>query len=389
MFKDNRRVVLFTLAFLYIFGESTLAPFYPQFFEKEFGVSSPHLTGAYLMVCRFAVVLSAPLWGIMSQKYKLTHMLPVAQIAAIVAALGCYFSDSLWFFFGASLLLVTAKCSALLLYPELLKGRSSRVQVICNVHLLANIAVLVATVAGIWVMGLASPRTAFLIAAGLELMQLGLCLLLKEKSKEEKQEPTSARSDSIPYKQWFAQTGSLLLMSYCALQLIRPFFTKFITDEAGLSLLQSGICFLVPFAVAAPLLYLIGRTYKGGRYMMLISVGLTVFVFSLLGQVATGSQILLWSGRVLMGIVTVLLPLAFDEKVFSEAAEGSSSKVYSWSFALQNLALIIAPLCSALLVEWGSLYWPFYASLILTLVTLFKFTLYLQSEKNNVEELTV
>lgn len=60
----NRSIsVLFVCAFTYIFSEVLLAPFYPVFFEKVFGVEDLSYTGFYIFICRVTVVLTAPFWG--------------------------------------------------------------------------------------------------------------------------------------------------------------------------------------------------------------------------------------------------------------------------------------------------------------------------------------
>ena len=81
---------LFLCVFLAIFNEVLLSPFYPQFFRKVFGVEDLAYTGFYIFVCRLTVVLSAPIWGILSRRLEVKHLLYIGQAgtAVMTALLG-------------------------------------------------------------------------------------------------------------------------------------------------------------------------------------------------------------------------------------------------------------------------------------------------------------
>ncbi|MBC1304409.1 MFS transporter, partial [Trichormus variabilis] len=168
---------LFLCVFLSIFNEVLLSPFYPQFFRKVFGVTDLAYTGYYIFVCRLTVVLCAPVWGVLSRRFEVKHLLFVGQLGAafMTALMGT--STSAEQFLIYTILLLLCKSSYLLVYPLIIQlgGEEKRTAIAGTYQAVFHSAIIIATIVGAFMVNINTPLIIFYGIAAADLLQLAVC----------------------------------------------------------------------------------------------------------------------------------------------------------------------------------------------------------------------
>jgi DHA1 family multidrug resistance protein-like MFS transporter len=364
---------LYICVFLYVFTEVLLSPFYPQFFQKVFGIDDLSYTGFYIFVCRFTVVLFAPLWGLLSRYVEVRHLLFFGQAATALFTALLATSDTANQFMMFSVLLLMFKSSYLLVYPLLVQinGQHKSASVAGSYHAVFHLAIIVSTVAGAWMIHLKAPLDVFYWVAIADLIQLGLCwaALRGTVFRQDTSAPNETKGvrDQIGF---LLMLGMVILTFHLANNVVRPFFTKYTESDFGLSLVESSLIFLIPslmFIIAMPF---IKSWSKPERLTQLLVVGLTVLAISLYLQGWAESLLLLIIGRLLYGFFLAVTQAALEIRLFNNSSSNRLHFNYSLAVSFQNIGLLMAPLLASTLVSLYSLAAPLVVAAVLCVVTL-------------------
>ena len=108
------QLALYACGFMFIFTETLLSPFYPQFFAKVFNLDDAYITGEFMAMCRLVVIFSAPLWGVLARYFDPVKLLIVGQILAAVLTAAIAWVQTIQEFYVLTVFLLIFKSSYLL-----------------------------------------------------------------------------------------------------------------------------------------------------------------------------------------------------------------------------------------------------------------------------------
>lgn len=406
MQRPSSTSLLLCCGFLFVFTETVLSPFYPQFFQQVFGRTDLALTGNYVATCRLTVLLAAPLWGLLSRRIDAIKLLVIGQsIAALLTACLSLASD-LTIFFVLTIALLLFKSSYFLFYSALieLQGKAQQAKTVGQVQLVVHLALIASTLASAWVLSFEHPLQLFLLVAVLDVIQVGLCVMVLRQRKipesgqslapkssfDQTQdlqsglpvEPQQAIAPTIAHEPcpasslvqgWPVTTiigyGLLVLAFSMATNAVRPYLTAYSMKVMQLDRLQSAWLYLLPSLMALcayPLLkskWLHQHSF-GQRYAVLLGL----LVLSLLGQALASHISLLFLSRMLFGLSLLLAQAQLELYLFQNAAH-SPHWYFSLASTTQHAGQLLAPLAAALVVGIYGLVAPFWLAAAILLIS--------------------
>lgn len=411
MQRPSSTSLLLCCGFLFVFTETVLSPFYPQFFQQVFGRTDLALTGNYVATCRLTVLLAAPLWGLLARRIDAIKLLVIGQsIAALLTACLSLASD-LTVFFVLTIALLLFKSSYFLFYSALieLQGKAQQAKTVGQVQLVVHLALIASTLASAWVLSFEHPLQLFLLVAVLDVIQVGLCVLVlrQRKTPESGQslepqspqpkpsfdqtqdlqsgwpvEPQQASVTTIAQEphpapslvqSWPVITimgyGLLVLAFSMATNAVRPYLTAYSMNVMQLDRLQSAWLYLLPSLMALcayPLLK--SRLLQQSGFIQRYAVLLTLLILSLLGQALASHISLLFLSRMLFGLSLLLAQAQLELYLFQNAAH-SPHWYFSLASTTQHAGQLLAPLAAALVVGIYGLVAPFWLAAAILLIS--------------------
>ncbi len=378
---------LFLCVFLAIFNEVLLSPFYPQFFRKVFGVEDLAYTGYYIFVCRLTVVLCAPFWGILARRFEVKHLLYIGQAgtAVMTALMGTSTSTNQFLLY--TILLLLCKSSYLLVYPLIIQlaGEDKRATVAGTYQAVFHGAIIAATITGAWMVNLDAPLFLFYPIAAADVLQLGICLYMLRGVSTQPLDVAAERQPSVVGNQTIVAIGIVILIFQLANNLVRPFFTAYVTASAplGISLLESSFLFMIPSIMAIAALPYIRKSCHTQRLSPIYLVGLCLLAGSLYLQGWTQhlSVLVLVLARVVYGFCLAVTQAALELQLFGSSTTKSLHFNYSLATSFANVGHLGAPLMASWLVSTYSLAAPFLAAATICCVNLLfaRFTVFRKS----------
>ncbi|NJN74102.1 MAG: MFS transporter [Limnothrix sp. RL_2_0] len=377
----NRSItVLFVCTFTYIFSEVLLAPFYPVFFEKVFGIEDLTYTGFYIFICRMTVVLTAPFWGFFSNKLNIKTLLYCGQICSALVCVAITLTQNVTQFTIATVILLLFRSSFVILYPLIIQlgGEQRRETIAGTYQAVFHTGIVVSSIAGIWIIQLDNPLNAFFIVALLDVLQFALCWSFlenpSEMKKETKEIPDRTKPVDILQTSWILipAIGVIGLLFQFVHNLVRPYFVSYVTEAGyfGTTLTTGGVLFAIPSVMAIAALPFIRSYAKPHRIPLLYTVGSVLLAVTLLIQGITNSLPLFIFSRVVYGFFLAVTQAALELYLFNNSDPEKIPLNYTLMFAFANVGLVLAPLTASHLVEEYSFASPLIMAAILSVFTL-------------------
>ena len=377
----NRSIlVLFACTFTYIFSEVLLAPFYPVFFEKVFGVEDLSYTGFYIFICRMTVVLTAPFWGFFSNRLNIKILLYSGQICSALVCIAITLTQNVTQFTIATVILLLFRSSFVILYPLIIQlgGEERREMIAGTYQAVFHTGIVISSIAGVWIIRLPNPLNAFFIVALLDMLQFALCWFFLEVSSEKKQSTKKVQSDNPPidilqtHWTFIPAIGMICLLFQFIHNLVRPYFVSYVTeaDYFGTTLTTGGILFAIPSVMAIAALPFIRSYAKPHRIPLLYTIGSLLLAVTLLIQGSTNSLSLFVFSRVIYGFFLAVTQAALELYLFNNSDPQNISFNYTLMFAFANIGLVLSPLTASYLVEQYSFAFPLVVAGILSVFTL-------------------
>ncbi|MFD0589245.1 MFS transporter [Paenibacillus sp. GCM10027627] len=404
------RPVLLSCVFLSIFGEVLLSPFYPQFFAKVFGVQDLTYTGFYILVCRLTVILISPIWGLLSRKFAVKHLLLVGQAGTAVCTAWLAFASHADQFLLITVVLLLFKSSYMFIYPLLVEAAGDGKMALSagSYHVAYHTAIVLSSLAGVALFSMEQPLLLFLWIAATDIIQLLMCWLiwkglpwrrrggrasalaastevasaLEKDSKAEananvhgaSEEVAAALSPQSSGKggMWMGlfMLGITLLAFHLAIHMIRPYFTRYMEMQWHLPLMASTALYLIPNVVAACCFFAVRRLDKEWSLKRTLSLTLPLLAASLALQGVDGGVMLMIVSRCLFGLGLVLAQASLELLLFKSSQGGRLHLNYGMAMAFQNGGQLLAPLAASLLfVPYGGAS-LFYGGAVLSLFCL-------------------
>ncbi len=366
---------LFLCVFLAIFNEVLLSPFYPQFFRKVFGVEDLAYTGYYIFVCRLTVVLCAPFWGILARRFEVKHLLYIGQAGTAVMTALMGTSKSANQFLIYTILLLLCKSSYLLVYPLIIQlaGEDKRATVAGTYQAVFHGAIITATIAGAWMVNLDAPLFLFYPIAAADVLQLGICLYILRGSTQRLDTAAESQPPVVGNQAGFIVALGMVILSFqLANNLVRPFFTAYVTASApfGTSLLESSFLFMIPSIMAIAALPYIRKSCRPQSLSPIYLVGLCLLAGSLYLQGWTQHLSVLVLARVVYGFCLAVTQATLELQLFGSSTAKSLHFNYSLATSFANVGHLGAPLIASWLASTYSLAAPFLVAATICCVNL-------------------
>ncbi|BAB72349.1 MFS transporter [Anabaena sp. FACHB-709] len=371
---------LFLCVFLSIFNEVLLSPFYPQFFRKVFGVTDLAYTGYYIFVCRLTVVLCAPVWGVLSRRFEVKHLLFVGQLGAafMTALMGT--SSSVEQFLMYTILLLLCKSSYLLVYPLIIQlgGEEKRAAIAGTYQAVFHGAIIIATIVGAFMVNIDTPLIIFYGIAAADLLQLAICAYMLRGVSTAGGQGAGGRGENQPVAPnqlgYIIAIGVVILTFQLANNLVRPYFTAYVTAEPlKVDLLTSSLLFLIPSVMAIAALPYIRQACRPERLHTIYLGSLSLLIVSLGIQGLSSNLPLLILARIVYGFFLAVTQAALELQIFNKSTAKHLHFNYSLATSFANIGHLGAPLLASWLVNTHSLASPFIAATIICCLNLLFF----------------
>ncbi|HIK06296.1 MAG TPA: MFS transporter [Trichormus sp. M33_DOE_039] len=373
---------LFLCVFLSIFNEVLLSPFYPQFFRKVFGVTDLAYTGYYIFVCRLTVVLSAPVWGVLSRRFEVKHLLYVGQFGTAVMTALMGTSTSAEQFLVYTILLLLCKSTYLLVYPLIIQlgGKEKQAAIAGTYQAVFHGAIIIATIVGAFMVNIDTPLVLFYVIAAADLLQLGICAYMLRGVSTQRQEQTEGQGEDFDQPVEANQMGYIITIGIVILtfqlanNLVRPYFTEYVTAEPlSVNLLTSSLLFLIPSVMAIAALPYIRRACRPERLNTIYLAGISLLIISLGVQGLSFSLPVLILARIVYGFFLAVTQAAIELQLFNKSTAKHLHFNYSLTTSFANIGHLGAPLLASWLVNTYNLATPFIAATIICCLNLLFF----------------
>lgn len=359
-----RRLYLLVIL-LHLVGDVALSPFYPQLFERLFGVTDPAATGAYIWVCRAAALAAMPLWGVAARWVPVRVLVVGGLAAAAVLELALAASPSYAAFLAVSVAHVSVTMVFALAYPAFVGAGRDRVRDVTLFAYVVNGGIVAATLLGAAVMALPDPRAGI---AACSLLYAALAVLCHRHLPREAApgargrgaDPArgTAAGTAGPGRSHGARGAAAAVAAVCAAVLavetarlvVRPFFTLY-AEQGGVGTTAAAVLFLLPQVAVLCVLPLAGRAHALlGR--ALLPAACLVAALGLLWQFASPDPVQLALGRVVFGAGLGLGHVALDLRVF--AVTGASGPAFSAVATTRVGATLVSPVLATGLAGYGA-----------------------------------
>jgi MFS family permease len=367
------QTVLFLLIFYFVYTDVLLSPFYPQFFEKAFGITDLEYTAFYILIARLTVVIALPMWGYLSKYFEVKHLLYVGQGISAVMLAGMAGAQHAQAFLWFTIFLLIGKSSYFLIYPLLieLNGEAKRSAVVGVYHTIFHGAIMLGTVSGAWMIKLENPLLLFYGLAALEaVLSIISCIVLRKLSSREKTFSKSHSADfSRMHVSFLAAIGLVIFAFHTANNMIRPYFTMYTINDFQLSLVESSVLFMIPSLMAMIAFRPIRKICSPEKLRIVFVMALTVLAVTLILQGITSSFILLCMSRVCYGFFLAIAQAALEMYLFTKSNNQLQIN-YTIASSFQNAGLLAAPMLASMSVISYSLAAPFVIAGAICLMTL-------------------
>ncbi|MBK0008360.1 MULTISPECIES: MFS transporter [Priestia] len=332
---------VFICLFMTMTSEVLLSPFYPQYFTHAFHVDGVMMTSFFIICCRIVVIVMTPLWGMLFKKWNVkyvvvTSLLMTALIKVILSEVSTFYG-----FLATSLVLLVFQSSLYLLYPYLVggmkKGRKKASAATTYVFIV-HTAIIVASLFGSTVIAWEMPLKVYQYFA-LADMVLAVWLLTGKASTLKTEKTPSIQSINEPIFFYLLA----IFFFHLGHNVIRPYFTLFTHETYGMSSQGSALLYAMPSIMAIVLKLTVPIKLLNGKVIPLFYsiTGASVLLLCLQAYADHLSVFII--SRTLYGAGFYLSMVILDIYLFRKSKEEAAYH-YSWLIAIQNIALLIAPI---------------------------------------------
>lgn len=351
-----------------VVSDSMLHPFYPQYFQEIFGVEDARHVGFYIGACSLTVMLSFPVWALLSRKIHVLPLLIATQAATGILSVICFSIKSLTWFWVVSLAMMVFKASYLLIYPYVMSLEEKEYHV-GTISLLAFVVhfgnIFAALMAGV-VFELIDARYLFIAMACGDVLQIALCLAIRRlpspgvdvgDESQGKESGSGAKSpeekaQSGPMRFFIRRLGAVMMLMYFSAYLTEPFFSAYWEGlAANGNKILSGIVFAIPGAAA--LLGLVYNARKRDEDQTPFAGILPSILAAILGLwlQTLGSPAALVAGRFAYGLALFQCMVRLDALLFRFSSPAAYSVDFSKINMFQALGIQAASLAAGSLVS--------------------------------------
>ncbi|NGY92277.1 MFS transporter [Bacillus megaterium] len=334
---------VFICLFMTMTSEVLLSPFYPQYFTHAFHVDGVAMTSFFIICCRIVVIVMTPLWGMLFKKWNVkyvvvTSLLMTALIKVILSEVSTFYG-----FLATSLVLLLFQSSLYLLYPYLVGGMKKgqkKASAATTYVFIVHTAIIVASLFGSTVIAWEMPLNVYQYFALID-MVLAVWLLTRKSITFKSRKNTGIHSKHKRAHLFFICWRFSFF--YLGHNVIRPYFTLFTHETYGMSSQGGALLYAMPSIMAIVLKLTVPTKLLNGNVIPLFYgiTGASVLVLCLQAYADHLSVFII--SRILYGAGFYLSMVILDIYLFRKSKE-AAAYYYSWLIAVQNIALLIAPI---------------------------------------------
>lgn len=355
------RTFLVLMTAVAVISDSLLHPFYPQYFREVFGVTDSVHVGLYVAACSLTVLLTFPVWALVSRRVPVVRLLIATQVATAILAAVSFAADSLLVFWGASLAMMLFKASYLLIYPYVmsLEDKTRHPQTIGVLAFVVYFGHIASAFAAGLVFEVLGPRLLFVAMAAGDLLQTALCFLVAG-SATFAQRPAPAHEGSsdaslgLP-RGFLVRLGLVMFALYFSAYVTEPFFSEFWEARSGIyNRIASGVVYALPgLAALATIAIDARRSTQQGPGLGIVPIAALLVIG--LGLQLFGNWMLVVVGRCLYGWALFRSMVALDLIVFRISTPDDYAVDFSRANLFQGLGVMVASMVAGSLVgHFGS-----------------------------------
>lgn len=373
---------LILLTLVSVVADTMLLPFYPQFFAKEFGNTSPEHVGFYIAACCFTVMVALPLWAKVARRVNEFPLWVMTQLAAGTLAIAAYFTASLVSFWVITQVMLVFKASYLLIYPFVmrLEEKDRHLGMAGLFSVLIHFGAIGGALLGGWLLEFAEPRSVYLIMAGTDVLQAMVCasIIHRHRIPFRQSEHAAVEADVIQAVEprgnpLILHLGLVSLLFYLSAFLMRPFFSPYWVAVSGNdSELLAGVVYAIPAWVALAGLRL---NRRAGRERSSYAAVFQSLIVAMVGAAMQGipHPVTIVLGRILYGWALFQGTVRLEVLVFELSSRHHYAMDFSRIHIFQNVGVLLASFAVGALVSTLGLQMPFMAALAGFAVTLLVF----------------
>lgn len=362
-----RTPFVFLCLFITMTSEVLLSPFYPQYFSEAFDLEGIEMTSVFIISCRLVVIVMTPVWGVVLKKWSMRRVVLCSLF--MTAILKVILSESTTFssFLTTSLLLLVFQSSLYLLYPYLVgriekqeeKARKTTIYIV-----VVHTAIIVSSLFGSVVISWEMPLKVYQLFACMDLCLLAVLLRTKRSSSVVPENNQSTHLKAVTEPIFFYMVA--IFFFHLGHNAIRPYFTLFVDERYGVSNQVNALIYVMPSIMAIVLKLCVPIRVFSGQVIPLFYMVTILSAFTLLIQGSIDSLSIFIMSRILYGAGFYLSMVVLDIYLFRQS-QAAATYYYSWLIAVQNVALLFAPLV-ALTVSRASFYAPLLSGALLLVV---------------------
>lgn len=372
MQKANSIVRLFLLIiiFMAVTADSALLPYYPRLFETYLEIKNPEIVGNYLVMLSVVVMLSMPIWVLISRKFDFLKLLIVSQIGAGLFAFLSVGFDMPFTFFLFSLLMVMLKASYLLIYPFILENQEKEMyaKTIQIFTVLIYLGGVLGAILGGGVIDSFPVQNVFYVMGSIDFIQAAICIALilyfpKIESKRHEDNTGDGSKEKLSLKGKFLVISAGILMFYIGSFAMRPFFVEYwskVSPSFNGSVI-SGLVYAIPAVMALCSVYLNSKN-RLSRWRKLHTC---LLILSLTSFLQTSDlPILIIVSRIVFGWALFQASVSLEWLAYTSRDVANHKGTYVVINYAQNIGVIIA----YYLAGWGVKHYDSMMPLLLSAV---------------------
>jgi hypothetical protein len=347
----RQRAVLLAVLAVQLVGDTALAPYFPQLFDRLFGIDELTATGTYLWVCRVTGLLALPLWALAARRFSPHRLVVVGLWASAGLDLLLGLAPTWTAFTVLSAIHVAVSASLALAYPVLVAACGGEgLNGVRSYVALFHATLAASAAAGALVLAMPEPRIGI---SAFAILDAGLAIAAGRlwRGPSALSAPVSTRPASGQTATQTHHTGrrgllrGVLLVAVLAgmvelgAGVVRPFFTAYALEN-GASLSTTAAVFAVPHMVAVAVMPTVAALHRRlGRRLLVMAAAATAV--GLVVQVLSSRLVPLVVGRAVFGAGLGLGQVALDLAVFAAVGTaGPGFMVVEWS---RTVALALIP----------------------------------------------
>ncbi|PRY02173.1 hypothetical protein [Allonocardiopsis opalescens] len=363
--RATRHVYLAVIV-LHLVADVALSPFYPQLFERLFGITDLNATGVFIWVCRLTAVAALPLWGLAARRVPVGWLVVAGLAASAVLSFALGFAPTFTAFTVLSAALVFTTMALVLAYPAFMSlgAEHDRIRDVRSYAYVINIGTVAATLIGAGVMALPEVRWGISAFALVDIVLAAACyrVLLRSRrgagaaGRPDGAAGTAAATGEAPVGARAGSAGGagsagtlvravallavLVLVSEVGRQVVRPFFTAY-AEAGGAGPLAAAVLYLLPQLVAVAVLPSVVRVHRllGGWLLPLSCAACAAGLLMQLPAAEPGP--LLVAGRILFGAGLGFGHIALDLRVFE--AVGTRGPAFAAVGTGRTVGTLVSP----------------------------------------------